>query len=265
MSPWWLLACAAIFFIGITKSGFGSGVGLMIVPTMAIAMSHIPGRGPDAALGLMLPLLIAGDLMAVWQYRRLFSLGVIKRLLPATAVGVILGGLLLLWFHNQPPRLAVALIRIEIGIESILLVGLHWWRTRRGVQEKLLPEPWRGHLAGGFAAVSSTLAHAAGPIVAMYLLPLKMDRRLFVGSCAIYFFILNTAKLPAYALSGMFTDASPVFAMQFLPLVICGAIVGYWLNKRINDKLFSKIVYAITFLLGWYVLIDGLLLLARKS
>ena len=57
----------AVFLIGVTKSGFGSGVGLMIVPMMAIAMGHIPGRGSEAALGLLLPLLIIGDLIAVWQ------------------------------------------------------------------------------------------------------------------------------------------------------------------------------------------------------
>jgi uncharacterized membrane protein YfcA len=50
MSPWWLLAGAAIAFIGVTKSGFGSGVGLMIVPVMAIALGRIPGYGAEAAL-----------------------------------------------------------------------------------------------------------------------------------------------------------------------------------------------------------------------
>ncbi|HEY7089077.1 MAG TPA: 3-ketoacyl-ACP reductase [Tepidisphaeraceae bacterium] len=253
---WWVLAGSAIFLIGLTKSGFGSGVGLMVVPMMAIAMGHIPGRGAEAALGLMLPLLIAGDLIAVWQYRRLFSLGIVKKLLLGTLVGVIIGGLMLWWFH-QHKDLVGALIRIEIGIESILLVGLHWWREWRGLQEHLIPEPWRSHLTGGFAAVSSTLAHAAGPIVAMYLLSLRLDRALFVGTCAIYFFILNTAKLPVYAWSGQFAHASPLFALQFLPLVVAGALAGVWLNRRMSDKLFGRIVYVITFLLGWYVMIDG--------
>ncbi|WP_428939000.1 sulfite exporter TauE/SafE family protein [Fontivita pretiosa] len=259
---WWGLAWLAIFLIGVTKSGFGSGVGLMIVPMMAIAMGHIPSRGSEAALGLMLPLLIAGDLIAVWQYRRLFSLSIIKRLLPGTAAGVVIGGLMLWWFH-QFSTIVGALIRIEIGIESILLVVLHWWRQWRGVQEHLLPEPWRSHGTGAFAAVSSTLAHAAGPIIAMYLLPLRLDRALYVGTCAIYFFILNTAKLPAYVLCGQFTHASPLFAVQFLPLVLIGAVAGVWLNRRLSDKLFTRVVYVMTFMLGWYVLIDGVWRLAR--
>src|SRR5580692_5747161 len=206
---WWCIVFCAVVFIGITKSGFGSGVGLMIVPMTAIAMGHIPGRTSESALGLLLPLLVAGDLIAVWQYSKLFfakqnpspARSVILRLLPGTAVGLLLGWLLLEILQSNA-NLVNALIRIEIGCESILLVSIHWWRIYRGVQQRLMPEPARSYLTGSFAAVSSTLAHAAGPIIAMYLLPLRLNRELYVGTCAVYFFILNTAKLPAYYAGG---------------------------------------------------------------
>jgi uncharacterized membrane protein YfcA len=256
---WWLVVCFAVFGIGVTKSGFGSGIGLMLVPTMALAMAHIPGRGSDAALGLMLPLLVTGDLLAVWQYRRLFSLNIVKKLLPGTAVGVVLGGVLL-WYlkHARSDRVAEALVQTEIGFESVVLVGLHWYRLWRGKAQHLMREPIRSHLTGGFAAVSSTLAHGAGPIIALYLLPLELNRQLFVGTCAIYFFILNMAKLPVYALSGQFAHASPLFAFQFLPLVFAGAIFGLWLNRRISDVWFSRVIYCVTFVLGWYILYEGI-------
>jgi uncharacterized membrane protein YfcA len=269
---WWCIVFLAVVFIGVTKSGFGSGVGLMIVPTTAIAMGHIPGRGSEAALGLLLPLLIAGDLIAVWQYFHLFfpretndppglrlqARGVIGRLMPGTIVGVIVGGLLLELIHTRGD-LVNALIRIEIGCESVLLVSLHWWRIYRGVQNRLLPEPWRSALTGSFAAISSTLAHAAGPIIAMYLLPLGLDRELYVGTCAVYFFLLNTAKIPAYYASGQFAHAQLSFTIRFLPLVVVGAIFGRWLNRRMNDAIFTRIVYIVTFALGWYILTDGIL------
>jgi uncharacterized membrane protein YfcA len=271
---WWIIVFLAVLLIGVTKSGFGAGVGLMIVPMTVIAMGHIPGRGSEAALGLLLPLLIAGDLIAVWQYSHLFfrktpgvdgakslnvqALAVVLRLMPGTIAGVFLGYLLLTLLQSNA-NLVGALIRIEIGCESILLVSIHWWRLYRGVQQRLMPEPWRSGLTGGFAAVSSTLAHAAGPIIAMYLLPLRLDRQFFVGTCAIYFFILNTAKLPAYYASGQFAHASLLFTVKLLPLVIVGAIFGRWLNKRINDALFTKIVYIVTFALGCYILADGIL------
>jgi uncharacterized protein len=269
---WWSIVLCAIVLIGVTKSGFGSGVGLMIVPMTAIAMGHIPGRGSEAALGLLLPLLIAGDLIAVWQYSHLFfakkgndsqalhvqARRVIARLMPGTVAGVIVGGLLLALIHSRGD-LVNALIRIEIGCESILLVSIHWWRLYRGMQHRLLPEPWRSQITGAFAAISSTLAHAAGPIIAMYLLPLGLDRELFVGTCAVYFFILNTAKLPAYYASGQFAHAQLSFTLRFLPLVVIGALIGRWLIRRMSDTLFTKIVYIVTFALGWYILADGIL------
>ena len=87
MSAAWLVVFFAVFLIGVTKSGFGSGVGLMIVPMTVMAMGHTR-HGSQAALGLMLPLLIAGDLIAVWQYRHLFSLEIVKKLLPGTFAGL---------------------------------------------------------------------------------------------------------------------------------------------------------------------------------
>lgn len=273
MWHWWLVVCLAIFLIGVTKSGFGSGMGLMVVPMTAIAMGHLP-RTSEAALGLLLPLLVLGDFIAIYQYRHLFRrrkgegtppvVSIIARMLPGTLAGLILGGLLLWWFHRQTPTMLIGLIRLEIGFESMLLVGIHWWRQYRGVQSHLLREPWRSHLTGSFAGASSTLAHAAGPIVSMYLLPLKLDRQLFVGTSAFYFFLLNTAKLPVYFLAGQFAKAELSFTLRFAPLVLAGAIFGFWVNKRMSDKLFMKIVYALTFAMGCYMLVDGAAVLSRR-
>ena len=261
----WAIVFLAVFFIGLTKSGFGSGLGLLAVPMITLAMAKIPGRGAEAGIGFMLPLLIAGDLIAVWQYRRLFSLEIVKRLLPGSLVGLFIGSALIWWFHHQKSEaLASALISIEIGIESIFLVSLYWWRQLRGVQKTLMREPMRSHVTGSIAAISSTLAHGAGPIIATYLLPLKLDRQLYVGTCATYFFLLNTGKLPSYWLTGQFEHASPWFAVRFLPVVLVGALCGVWINKRMSDRFFTKIVYATTFLLGWYVLYEGVTTLLNR-
>src|ERR1700722_12349367 len=113
---WWSIICLAVFLIGVTKSGFGGGVGLMIVPMTAISLGHIPGRGSEAALGLLLPLLIAGDLVAVGQYLKTFPAikGTLVRLLPGTFAGVVLGGLLL-WYVPEKADLVGALVGIEVG------------------------------------------------------------------------------------------------------------------------------------------------------
>jgi uncharacterized membrane protein YfcA len=302
-NPWFYVALLAIFFIGVTKSGFGSGVGLIIVPLTALAMGNgaFPGRGADAALGLLLPLLVVGDLISVWQHRHYFrspkdqpvqestsdapagsgggtavleqqsvtvnsrrvALQIMKMLVPGTVVGVLIGSLLLWWFHQQQDLVA-SLMKVEIGLESVLLVGLHWWRQYRGVQTRLLPEPLRSWLTGSFSGASSTLAHAAGPIIVMYLLPLKLERRLFVAVSALYFFFLNGLKLPFYYKAGQFAHAELSFTALFLPLVIAGAAFGFWVNRKMNDKLFTTFIYVCTFLLGWYVIYDGVISLIRR-
>lgn len=270
---WFYIALFAIFFIGVTKSGFGSGVGLIIVPLIALAMGHnaFPGRGESAALGLLLPLLVAGDFLSIYQHRKYFARPpesnpqpnphttrrIIALLLPGTILGVILASLLLWWFH-QHKDLVAALMRIEIGAESVLLVGLHWWRLYRGQQTHLIPEPLRSWITGTFAGASSTLAHAAGPIIAMYLLPLKLERKLFVATCALYFFILNSLKLPFYYQAGLFEKAEFSFTIRFLPIVIAGALFGFWINRKMSDKLFTTFIYLATFLLGWYIMVDGI-------
>lgn len=259
MSAAWAVIFLAIFLIGVAKSGFGSGVGLMIVPMTVMALGHTR-HGSQAALGLMLPLLIAGDLIAVWQYRRLFSGTIVKKLLPGTFAGVVLGALLLWGFHRvggTNDAVLRGLIKVEVALESIGLVALHWWRVWRGQALQVVPTPLRSTLTGAAAGVSSTLAHAAGPIIALYLLPQKLERQLFVGTCAIYFFILNTAKLPAYWGSSMFRREALWLSLYTLPLVIAGAVFGSWVNRKMNDAVFSKVVYVMTFLLGWWLLWDG--------
>src|SRR5690606_4488816 len=118
--------------------------------------------GAQAALGLMLPLLICGDLIALWQQRRHASLALVRKLLPATVAGVAVGGSALYVAHSHQ-KWAEAIINLDIGFESVLLVGLHWYRQLRHARPEIyVPKPWHNHFTGAFAGVSSTLAHGAG-------------------------------------------------------------------------------------------------------
>jgi uncharacterized membrane protein YfcA len=257
MSIGWYIICFAVTLIGITKSGFGSGLGLIVVPIIALATARIPELGTAASLGLMLPLLIAGDLIALWQQRKHASLALVRRLLPATLVGIAVGGWFLYLAHKHK-ALAAALINLDIGLESIILVSLYWYRQlKRERQGVYVPKRWHNHMTGLFAGASSTLAHGAGPIIALYLLPQKPTRQTFVGTCAVYFFLVNTTKLSVYAMSGQFSAAPLSLTLRFVPLVLVGGAIGYFLNHRISDRLFSQIVYAGTFVLGWYLLWIG--------
>jgi uncharacterized membrane protein YfcA len=252
----WLIVAFAVAFIGVAKSGFGGGIGLLVVPVTAIALSMIPGYKGDDALGLLLPLLIVGDCIAVAQYYKLPNWALVRRLLPGALAGILLGTLII-WLLRQQKDVAAALINIEIGVESLILVALTWYRQRKGAQQKLLPEPWRAIATSTFAGVSSTLAHAAGPIIAMYLLPLNLGRQTMVATSAMFFFVANLTKLPTYWQAGLFEKISPTFSLMFFPMVLAGAIFGKWLTKRMSDRAFSQIVLATVFVLGIYLLTKG--------
>ncbi len=261
MSPWWVLVGFAVFCLGLTKSGFGSGLGLFAVPVVTLSMAHLPGRDAAAGIGFLAPLLVAGDLIAVAQHRRSADWAVVRRLAGGSLAGVCVGGGLL-WGFGRLGNAGVvrSVILIEIGLESVGLVSLHWWvqRRGRGSGPRVWPEPARSRVTGAAAGVSSTLAHGAGPIVANYLLPMGLSRGAYVGTSAAYFFALNLTKVPFYAVTGEFAHASPLFAARFLPVLAAGAAVGFWINRRMRDAAFVTLVYAATFALGWYVLAEGL-------
>lgn len=265
MPPPWLIICIAITLIGITKSGFGSGLGLIVVPICSLAMQALPGYGAKAALPLLLPLLIVGDVFAFVQNRKFANYSLIWKMIPGTIVGIALGTTLIWIFNNQKPVLAAHLINLEIGVESIVLVSLHWWRQWRGLQSKLMPEPSRTLLTTAFAGTSSTLAHAAGPVISMYLLPLRLPRQTQVATSSMYFFFTNCAKLPTFFMTGLFAQVQPAFALRFAPLVIAGAMIGWWINRKLSDHLFSRVVYIAVFLLGFYISADAILGLLRGT
>jgi hypothetical protein len=209
---------------------------------------------------MILPLLCFGDIIAAWQHRADFDKRMVARLIPGSIAGVIIGSLLLRWFNHQRQQVAEALVNLDVGFESVVLVGLHWYRLwrARGQLPLFRPHFARTSVVGMFAGLSSTMAHAAGPIIALHLLPQRMHRRVYVGTCAIYFLIVNGAKLPGYVGAGMFTGNVLLNALKFSPLVLVGAVTGVWINKRISDQLFSAVVYALAFATGWYILFKGI-------
>jgi uncharacterized membrane protein YfcA len=231
----------------------------LIVPLAMIGLGQTP-LGESVALGLILPLLLMGDCFATYQYRREWNASIVRRLLLPTVAGVVVGGallLLLVQLGKTHAATAALLIRLEIGLESVILVGLHYWRQWRGLPPKLLPPATRAALCGGFAGLSSTMAHAAGPVVSLYLLPLQLDRREFVGTVAYYFLFLNLIKIPAFVAAGQFAATPWWLVAGLVPVVGLSALAGRFLVKRLSNTGFTAITYGLTFLVGIYLLVDS--------
>lgn len=262
--------------VGISKAGFGSGVGMMAVPLMAVAI------GSDRMLGVLLPVLVVGNVFSIVHYVRTRDGRNLLVLLAGCAGGVACGALVLGWFR----RLAEGerLLDGSVGGLCILFVTAQAWllvrraRAEAGgppaieadgdsppapagppgtagnpvVPASYGPAAWHGVLAGLAAGLTSTLAHAAGPVVAVFLLAQRMDKRVFVGTSAWFFFGCNLMKMPVF-LAGerpIITGDTLSFLPYLAPLVIIGTFMGVWMNRRIPARAFSVAVYVLVFLTG---------------
>jgi len=232
-----VLVIAAVFaataFIGIGKSGFGGGVGLV---SPALYAQVMPMR---EVLGLMQPLLMAGDVAAVWAWWRKWDTRNVLLLMPGTVLGVLSGAAIIAHLPNR-------YLQIGLGIISLAFVLLQVLRQRGTITgARFRPVLWHALIVGLGAGVCSTLAHAAGPIITLYLMPQDLGKERFVATTALYFAILNLVKFPFFLANGMLTVHVALSAAWLVPVVGLGSLLGVWMNRRVSENVFAAIVYAI--------------------
>lgn len=227
---------AATLFIGIGKAGFGGGVGLVSPPLFAQVMPI------KVLLPLMQPLLMACDVFAIAAWWRKWDLRNVRLLLPGTVVGVALGAGLL---NRLPERH----LQVGLGTLAVAFVALQVLRQRGVLTGKSFrPVWWQGVLCGMVAGFCSVLAHAAGPIIVLFLMPQQLGKEKFVATTVIYYACLNLIKLPFYIGSHILTARVALSALWLVPVVVLGTLLGVWLNRRMNEKAFTTVVYVVVVL-----------------
>ena len=218
----------AAFLVGFTKTSVG-GVGILAVLLMALA---IPGRESP---GVLLPMLIAADIMAVIYYRRSCQWHLLVRLAPATLVGVVLAWGLLASTSTisfDYSRFIGWVILAMLALDLLLSEGL-----RRFVRGRALTA-----LIGSLAGAASMLANAAGPIFGIYLLQMGLTKAEFVGTRSWFFLLINIAKLPFAIILGITTPHSLSLNLAYLPVILLGAFLGKILLEYINLALFKTLI-----------------------
>ena len=240
-----LLCWIASILVGVSKAGFGAGVGILAVPLMTIAIS------PTRMLGVLLPLLITGDIFSLLHYPRTQNFRNLSMLIPGCLLGIGIGALVLRRFELLAGE---RVLRLFIGAICVVIVLIQLYVQlkvrRKSNPVAYRPRIWQGVTVGIIAGITSTLAHAAGPIILLFLLPQKLEKRVFVGTALLYFFVGNSAKLIPYITGNIITRETILESVRLIPWVIGGTLLGVWLNKRISGKIFSYIIYGITFLTG---------------
>lgn len=242
VSPVWAVTALvlAVLVTGVAKSGFGGGIGILAVPLMASAIDA------DNALGVMLPILIAADIAAVWQHRRNLDRGEGARFLWPCLGGGLAGviaatGLLKVY---QGAASFGALLSATVGGVCLALVALQVYRVAGGRVPRIPPGRRTAIGVGGVAGFVSTLAHAAGPVMSVYLLDQRIKKAQLVATLAVFFSALNLMKLPGYLALGVIDGATLRASALLLPLVPVGAVMGLWLHHRCPERPFTLIMYA---------------------
>ncbi len=236
----WLCAVLAMIIFGISKAGFGGGIGVIATPLVSLT---IPVTD---AVALLLPLLIMADAFSISHYRMNFHRRSIRLLLPGALLGVAIGGFFLGSFRGNE-----RILRVAIGVLALWFVLFQALRVIIvGIMEKRRPRAFKGILMGALSGFTSTLAHAGGPPFTMYLLPQKLPRDLYVGTAVIFFSVVNLLKLIPYHALGLLRVGNLSTIIILGPLTYVGVRLGIYLNRRFTDLWFNRAIYAILVFTG---------------
>lgn len=242
----WLIAFVGALLIGISKTGI-AGLGVFAVAMFTLIF---PAR---ASTGIVLPILITGDIVAVIAYRRNAIWSHLVRLVPWTALGVLAGYFALGWLDpGQVGRL--------IGGILVVITALQYWRMRssEGVEhagQALAHNIWLTAPVGILAGFFTMVSNASGPIMIIYLLAMALPKVEFMGTSAWFYFLLNVAKTPFSVNLGLITPDTLRFDLLMAPFAIVGALAGYQILKRINQRLFEQLAVIFTFIAAFRLLV----------
>ncbi|MEM6513438.1 MAG: sulfite exporter TauE/SafE family protein [Pseudomonadota bacterium] len=243
--PWfYAVAVPAVFVFGVSKGGFGGGLGVIAVPLMSLVVS------PIQAAAILLPILCFMDLITTRVFWKRWSSAELQVVLPAAVLGVVIGTLVFSYLSD-------ALIKLIVGVVAVAFTVYHYASKLAGKAHVTWPS-WTGRIAGAVAGFTSFVAHAGGPPIDMYLLRRPLDKTAFVGTAAFFFLIVNYAKLVPYAWLGQFDATNLATSVVLFPVAAAGVFGGYWAHQRVSDRAFFGVVYLLLLLVGLKLIADGL-------
>ena len=222
------VAVPAVLLLGISKSGFGAGFGSLAVPLMAMAVTV-----PQAA-AILMPVLLVMDLLGIAAFRKDFDRALLRFLLPWGLVGIVVGTLSFRLLHAH----WVAGI---VGVFTLLFLAQRLlWPPR---PDSAAPPRWVGRLMSATSGFTSFVAHAGGPPINAYVIPLQLSPVVFTGTMAYFFFIINLAKWLPYAWLSLLDGRNLATSLVLLPLAPLGVWIGVRIARRIQATLFYRFIY----------------------
>jgi uncharacterized protein len=235
--PWlWVCAILGAFMVGVAKAGI---TGLSIL-SIALFTQVFPSS--KQASGLILPLLIFGDFVAVFAYRKHTQWRFLWRLFPWTALGVFLGYLTMGRISDHTAKVMIGGIILMLALMSFARRYLPGQQNDSGLKIHWTIAALIGMLAGFITLI----ANAAGPLMAIYFVAMRLPKMEYVGTAAVFFMLLNLFKVPFMVDLGLITTHSFGFNLALAPAVVIGSFGGRWLLMRVNQDVFEKLVLALS-------------------
>jgi len=247
----------SVLLLAMSKGGFP--VGSIALPVLILVWPN-QAKAARSAVAFLLPVLCSMDIVALAFYRRQILWRRLARLFPATLAGVAVGSIL---FGSDEAALVADSdrgLKLCIGVLGLLFVLYHaarkWIFAHLGGDRQ--PGWGKASLFGLGAGLTSTLAHAGGPVLQMYLLPQKLPKLQFAGTTAAYFFVLNLVKMAPFALLGRIQSQNLVLGAILLPLIPLGVGAGYLLVRSMKTRHYRGFIYAVLF-------VTSILLIAKAA
>jgi uncharacterized membrane protein YfcA len=234
----------AVLLLGVSKSGFGAGFGSLAVPMMALAVTV-----PQAA-AILMPVLLLMDILGMAAFRKDFDLKLLKFLIPCGLVGIVIGALLfkLLDAHT---------VAGMVGVFTLLFLAQRLLFPPK--VDSAPPPKWLGAILTAISGFTSFIAHAGGPPINAYMIPMRLSPVQFTATMAFFFFVINLSKWIPYAWLGLLDGRNMATSLVLLPIAPIGVWVGVYLARRISQVLFYRCVYAGMFLTGVKLVWDAVM------
>lgn len=228
----WVLAFTAVFVMGVSKSGL-KGISIIVVTLMALAF------GSKASTGLLVPLLVVGDIFAVIYYRKYTQWKYILKFLPWMIGGILIG----VFVGKDLPEASFKYCMGGIILITVLM--MLWWDQKKS---KNVPTHWAfASSMGLLAGITTMIGNLAGSFSNIYFLAMRLPKNQFIGTAAWLFLITNIFKLPFHIFVWhTITKESVVLNLKLLPAIFVGFIVGTFLVKYIKEKFFRKMILILT-------------------
>lgn len=229
----WLWIILAAFFIGFSKTGISS----FMMPAIPIVASVFGGKD---STGIILPMLIVGDIFALYYYNRHAEWKNIRKLLPWTLFGLILGVVIGVYINDKQ-------FKAFIAASVLICLGILIYTEKKGENLKIPQNTFFYGLTGMLCGFTSMIGNAAGPIFSVYLLAKGFKKNDFMGTAAWFFFIINLTKVP---LQIFFWNNIPIKTVYLtglmIPAIAAGAFLGVVIIKKLNERLFHLVILGVT-------------------